>query len=148
MLILPRKQLLAGIFCFLLGSFVCWRGYGYSIGTLSNIGAGLFPFILGVILMLCGLGVSLQALRGVDSSFTIAVRPYLIIPGAIMVFALAISHVGVLPAVLLTTLVSSFASGRSRILETLVLGGVLMALVYVVFILILRIPIEPFIWRL
>jgi hypothetical protein len=135
MLTLPRKQLLAGVFCILLGAFVSWRGYDYSIGTLSNIGAGFFPFMLGAILMLCGIGVSLQALRNLDSSITIAIRPYLMIPGA-------------LPAVFLTTLVASFASGKSRIWETLVLAGVLVALVYVIFILILHIPLDPVMWRL
>jgi hypothetical protein len=148
MLTLPRKRLLAGVFCILLGAFVSWRGYDYSIGTLSNIGAGFFPFMLGVTLVLCGIGISLQALRNLDSSITIAIRPYLMIPGAIVVFALTISRFGVLPAVFLTTLVASFASGKSRIWETLVLAGVLVALVYVIFILILRIPLDPVMWRL
>ena len=123
MLTLPRKNLLAGLFCVLLGAFVAWRGYGYSIGTLSNVGPGFFPFVLGSILVLCGLGVGAQALRVPDVSVSMNLRPYLAIPGAIILFALTINRLGVIPAV-----------------------G-LVVLVYGIFVMILRIPLDPIAWR-
>lgn len=147
MLTLPGKNLLAAAFCILLGGYVAWGGWGYSIGTLSNIGPGFFPFALGSILVLCGLGVGAQALREVDAAVSMSLRPYLAIPGAIILFALTINRLGVIPAVVLTTAVASLADRSSTVRGTLLLVAGLVVLVYVVFVMILRIPLDPITWR-
>ena len=145
---IPRKNLLAGFFCILVGICIVWRGFAYSIGTLSNIGPGFLPFLLGSILLICGVGISIQAARRTDAPFRINLRPYLAIPGAVIVFAGSMEFFGVLPAVALTTLAASLADPDSSLIGTAALALALMVLVYVVFILILRIPIQPFAWRL
>lgn len=148
MLTLPRPNLLAGLVCILLGGFVAWRGYGYSIGTLDNIGPGLFPAILGAVLLLCGVGLCIQAIReGDDRRVEIALRSYLAIPGAIVLFALTIDRFGVLPSVVVATVVASFASSENSWRSTAVVACLLMALVYTVFIAVLGIPLEPYMWR-
>ncbi|MGF7159356.1 uncharacterized membrane protein YidH (DUF202 family) [Rhodoligotrophos appendicifer] len=148
MLTLPRKTLLAGLVCMMLGAFVAWRGYDYSIGNLSHVGAGFFPAVLGLILVASGIGLAIQGLRiRKEAGPVINLRSYLTIPGAVIVFALTINRFGLLPAVALATAISSLADPDMSKRSILFLTIGLMVLTYIVFVLILQIPLTPVMWR-
>ncbi|WP_137388515.1 tripartite tricarboxylate transporter TctB family protein [Rhodoligotrophos defluvii] len=148
MLTLTRKTLLAGFICVLLGAFVAWHGAGYSIGTLGEVGAGLFPAALGGLLLLIGLALLGQAFlaMGEDTGISLNLRPYIAIPGALAAFALTIDRFGMLPAVALTTVIASLADPNSSKIGTLLLALGLMALTYVLFVLVLQIPLAAVRW--
>lgn len=144
---LPRKNLIAGLFCILLGAFITWNGSGYGIGTLERPDPGFLPVILGSILLLCGGGITIGALRQSDTDIKINLRPYVAIPLALVLFALMIDRFGLVPSVAVTTLVSSLGQRNQSLLGVLALTGMLVVFTYAVFVLVLNMPLEPFMWR-
>ena len=64
-----------------------------------------------------------------------------------IVFALTINRFGLLPAVALATAISSLADPDMSKRSILFLTIGLMVLTYIVFVLILQIPLTPVMWR-
>ncbi|WP_161142771.1 tripartite tricarboxylate transporter TctB family protein [Propylenella binzhouense] len=147
MLTLPRKNLLAGLFCILLGAFIAWRGRSYGIGTLEAPDPGFFPVALGTILFLCGVGLSIGALKQPDVGVELNLRPYLLIPAALVLFAVTIDRFGLIPSVALVTIVATLSLRGHSLRAVLFLTCCMIALVYVVFVLMLSMPLKPFMWR-
>lgn len=105
------------------------------LGRMSKMGPGLFPAALGVILALIGLAILIPALfRAGRYPVRPEFGPTAAVAGAIFVFALCAKPFGLVPAVMLMTLVASIADGRTKIWMALLLGIFLAALCSLIFV--------------
>jgi hypothetical protein len=116
------------------------------VGNLARMGPGLFPAALGGLLCIFGAVVAVPALfrQGTLPSFD--ARPFLFVLASILIFGLAIRPLGVAPAVVLLTLVSTLAERRMSWWGALILAAVLATIAVLVFNVGLDIPVEAVRW--
>lgn len=89
------------------GAFLIWQGMGYRFGVLARIGPGFFVVVVGVGIVAVS---AILVLRpppppavGEDAP-SIALRPLILLPTAVLVFALGLQRMGIVPTTLAMTL--------------------------------------------
>jgi hypothetical protein len=154
-----QKDFYSGaMFVVIGGGFAVWSYLGYRIGTGLRMGPGYFPFALGILLAVLGVIIAVKALM--DGSVAaarigaVAWRPLLLIITANLLFGVAIGGlpsiglppVGLIAGIFVVTFVASLAGDEFQFFEVFVVSGVLAALSYLAFIVVLRlqIPVWPF----
>jgi hypothetical protein len=142
-----RKNLLAGLFTLALGGFVVWNSAGYRIGSLTAMGPGFFPLVLGIILVLIALGIVVGGLRGDEGFAALKLRPLLIIPGAIAMFALLVDRIGFVVPAFLTMMAAGLADRQADKKALVVLAVVLVAAAYAIFAIALGMPVRLLMWN-
>lgn len=121
----------------------------YSMGTSARPGAGYFPLLLSVIMALLGAVILFKSLvietEGGDPVGKIAWRPLLVIVGAIVVFGLTITTLGMITAIPILVILTSFAGDDFRWGSVLISAVVLTLASWAIFVwgLGLVIPIWP-----
>lgn len=143
-----RRNLFAGMFTLVFGALVVWQSSGFSLGTPQRMGPGFFPMALGVVLLVVGAALILQALKSDEAMPQIRLRPLIVIPAALAVFAVLIDRVGFVVSALAVVLIAGFAEKRPRLVPLTILSLVLLAITYAIFIVILGVPFRLFAWRL
>lgn len=115
----------------------------YPLGSLGRMGPGMFPAALGAVLAALGLILTLQALRRQGSRPDIRVFSPILILASVAVFALLMSPFGMIPAIVMSTIIASLAELRVRAGQIGLLCLVLSVFAPVVFVycLGLRIPL-------
>ena len=116
--------------------------WGYGIGTPARMGRGFFPFsfgIAGMVLALLIMARSLIVPGGMQQ--TLHKRPVIFVAAGVLAFGLLIETAGLGPAVFVTTVLSSFADSEARLTGSVVLGLVLTAGIWVVFVYLLGLQI-------
>lgn len=127
-------NILSGAVLTAIGAFYAiYAGTNYPIGTMRQIGPGLFPVALGVILCALGLVLFVTALTRQGTLPRLGLMTPLLVLVAVGAFALAIRSLGLIPAVVATTVIASLAELRFRILSTVVLCLVLSLFSWLVF---------------
>lgn len=85
----------------------------FEFGSTAEPGPGFFPIVLSTLLILIGIAVALSVfLREADLISAVAIRPFIMITCAVIVFALCIERFGLVPSVFVTAIVASFARAR------------------------------------
>jgi len=138
-----RQDLIGGLLSVALGVFALVTASSYPMGTLLRMGPGFFPSTIAVLIILLGFALIGAALRSRpnQSSVNIRFRPVLMIGLGIVLFALLLERAGLIPATLALVLVSSLAEPRWQPGRALLLALAMTALVYVIFIIVLQIPV-------
>ncbi|MCD1627271.1 MAG: tripartite tricarboxylate transporter TctB family protein [Paracoccaceae bacterium] len=131
--ILQSKDFLAGLAAVLIGFFVIVTTSGYGFGTPRQMGPGFFPLTLGVMLSLLGVVIALGALRRQEKLPKLNLRPYILVPFAILIFALLIPRVGFGPAGVATVMLAGIAEPDTRKLHLLLLAMGLVPAVWLLF---------------
>lgn len=94
----------------------------YPMGSAMRMGPGYFPAILGGLLILTGLALALRAFRlQGDPVGTWAVRPLLLVHGAVVAFALLVQPLGLVVATLALVVLSRLGGWDARAGEVAVL---------------------------
>lgn len=115
-------DLIGGVLVALVGLFVCFYALAhYRIGTPQNMGPGYFPASLGGVTAVIGLVIVAMSFRVSASIPEIAWLSALWIFVSLIGFITGMIWFGMLPAVALTVIFSSFADKDSRPLETVFL---------------------------
>ena len=119
-----------------------------SLGTLRNMGPGMFPLGLGGLLFLIGLGIFVPALLQSEKVKIppINLRALAAVLAAVGAFALLIDKMGLFPAIIASTVISSLAVPGNRPLAVFLLCAGLMLIAWVIFILVLHLPILLWPW--
>jgi hypothetical protein len=141
------RTLIGAVLTILVGTVALIDAARYPMGTLLRMGPGYFPTVVSVLIIGFGAILLLQAFRpepAVASGFV--VRPVLMIPLGIVLFAVLLHRFGLAPAVLALVIVSSLSEPTFRPARSLALALGMLALIYVVFILILRLPFPLVTW--
>jgi len=117
-----KKDFWAGMMFLGIGAVAIIASRSYPLGTTLRMGPGYFPTMLGGILILFGIYI---LVRGVLSNEKIpgnwSPRALIVLPLSMVLFGLAMYHLGFIPAIVVLIFASS-ASGRGfRFLHILLL---------------------------
>jgi hypothetical protein len=138
-----RQDLVGGLLTVALGVFALVTAVSYPMGSLLRMGPGFFPSGIAALIILLGLGLIAAAMRPrpQQASPGIQLRSVLMIGLGVLLFALLLERAGLVPATFALVLISSLAEPRWRPLRATVLAVAMTVLVYLIFIVILQIPV-------
>jgi hypothetical protein len=109
------RDVLAGAIFIALGLVFLVGALSLERGTAFRMGPGYFPLVLAGLLMLIGAAIALRALREEELAIIMHAVPWrglALILAAPVLFGLTVRGLGLLPAIALVALISSFASRR------------------------------------
>lgn len=137
-------SLLGGLFFVAVGAWFATGSLGLPLGTVTHMGPGYFPLSLAVIIMVLGLLIAVQDFRQRMVVPTVDWRPLALVSASILGFAFGIRYLGLVPAIVLTVLISSLAASPLRMGGALVLAVVLSLVAWLIFTLGLGLALPPF----
>jgi hypothetical protein len=138
-----RQDLIGGLLSVALGAYALAEASTYPMGSLLRMGPGLFPCMIAALIIALGAVLIINAMRRRPPAEgpEIRIRSVVTIGVAILLFALLLERVGLIPATALLVLVSSLAEPQWRPRRAIALAVGVTALVYVIFVVILHIPV-------
>jgi Tripartite tricarboxylate transporter TctB family. len=129
-----RTNVVCGVFFVVAGLFFAIQSLDLEIGTAFRMGPGYFPLILSGLLVLLGVVIIVSAFRSAGEPLgDIAWRGIVLILIAPIVFGLTVRGLGFVAAIFLTTMVASFASARMTVVPAVVLSVLVTLFAVVVF---------------
>lgn len=139
------KDILAGGVFVALGIAFATGALAYDIGTALRMGPGYVPLVYGAILVALGIAVVLKGFLAGEGEPTggVDARAVILITAALIFFGLTIRGLGVVGALLGTSLLAAFARSATSARDVLLIAVGLTAFSVVVFIvaLQLRLPL-------
>lgn len=136
----------SGIFFTGFGAFVIWQSLQYPLGRAAQMGPGYFPLVIGCLLVLVGLAVTAKAITsGGPRTLPFEWRAAGIVTIAILASALLLLTAGLLVAIPVLVIVSSFAAAELHWRTTILTAVFLTAMAWLIFIVGLGLRI-PLIW--
>ena len=142
--LLTNKDFLAGLLFLSVGALGLWLSRDYSIGTALRMGTGYVPRLLCWIMVVLGAIIILMGLRSGDrliGEAPLRLRPLVLIPASLVVFALTVERLGLLLAGTILILIGGLGSAASRPLEVVASAIVLVLFVWGCFVWALGLPI-------
>lgn len=119
-------NLICGLLLIATGLFFAYQSIELELGTALRMGPGYFPFILACALILFGAIILVQSMRLEGAPVgALAWRGMFFILPAPVFFGLTVRGLGFVPAIFITALIASFASGRMKPLTAFVLSAAL-----------------------
>ena len=113
----------------------------YPFGTVLRMGPGYFPRVLGGILVLFGIYLTILGLRGNETiQGGWSPRALILLPLSMILFGVLVEHAGFIPAMVALVFGSAAAGREFKLVEVVLLTGVLTALSVAVFIWLLGLP--------
>ena len=134
----------AGVALLALSGFVLAVSSTYPMGSATAMGPGYIPRLLGVCLALLSLGIIVTGRRTSRRLTPVRWRPFAAVCGSLLVFALLVRPLGLLPTTFALGVVASLAEPPFKPLHTLAIGAGISVLAYLIFIVMLELPIRPF----
>jgi hypothetical protein len=141
---LARKDVLAGLMFMTVALLGLWTSRDYPVGTAVRMSTGYVPRLLCWILLVLGAAVSLQGYRAAAQERGIilgAWRPLIFVPASLVVFAFAMSQLGLVAATLLLIGTGSLAGREVSWREVLSAALLLLLLTLAIFVWGLGLPI-------
>jgi putative tricarboxylic transport membrane protein len=144
-----RKDVLAGLMFMAIAALGLWVSRNYPIGTALRMSTGYVPRLLCWVLLLLGGAVLISGIRNAEAERQrekdVRWRPLILIPAALVAFALSIERLGIVVAGALLIGISGLASRDLRIIEVGLAGIVLILATWAIFVwgLGLTIPVWP-----
>ena len=127
-------------------AFSWYAAASYDLGTLRRLGPGAFPAGLGIVLAIFGMALVVPALCRPGAKLQVRVWTPIFVLSGVAAFALALRPLGLIPAVVLVVVISSFAELRIRPVSLAIMCTVLCLVAWLVFVVALRIPVPLFRW--
>jgi hypothetical protein len=139
------KDFWSGVMLIAIGATALYIGRDYPFGTALRMGAGFFPLVLGAMLVLFGVYFVLRGLRSSDRiEGNWSPRALVILPLAFVLFGVLMQHAGFVPALFVLVVGSAAAGTEFKLVEVLVLAGLLTVLCVALFIWALGLPYPLF----
>lgn len=115
--------------------------FEYPMGTSSRMGPGYFPFVLGLLMGALGLLIMVQSLATSGEPIAkFAWRPLIWVLGAFVVFGLTAKIAGLVIAIILLVVISSYGGHEFKWKEALISSAILAAASVGVFVWGLKLP--------
>ncbi len=136
-----NRDVWAGLMFIGTGAAALFVAREYPFGTALRMGPGYFPRVLGGILILFGICVTITGLRRrerIQGGWSL--RALILLPLSMVAFGVLVEHAGFIPAMVALVLGSAAAGRDFRLVEVLLLTGLLTALSVAVFIWALGLP--------
>jgi hypothetical protein len=137
-----NRELLAGIFLLVSAAIAYYGAWPLDAGSMSGVGAGLMP--KAVAIGVAAFGVYLVGLGAFGSSERIdgfSFRGIIFVLGAILAFAATVRPLGLLVAGPLSMIIAAIADPDTRPVEIVVFTASMTVACYLLFKLLLRLPI-------
>ncbi len=136
--VLEKRDLIGGVLMALVGGGIAlYSATNYGLGTARLMGAGLFPTALGVILATLGIIIALAGSRVRSPIAPFDARRFVIVLGSLGAFIFVARYFGMIPGLVVLVVASTFAVDRmsiaSRLILTLVLVGIAVAVFHFFF---------------
>lgn len=144
-----QRDFWSGLMFMAAGVAFAWAASGYAVGSAARMGPGYFPLMLGVLLAVLGAVITLQAMTiETEDGEPVAAwdwRSIVLVLGAVSLFGALLVPAGLIVALVVLVVVSSFASHEFGWRATLINAVVLVALCLVTFVwgLKLQFPLLP-----
>lgn len=143
--IIRNREVQSGALLLLVAAFFLITGRGYEFGTFDMMGPGFVPLSLAALMAVLGAALIMWGARAATPEDTnpfagFAVRPTVLVLGAIGLFALALPYLGYLIACALLVLVGGLAAPDRRLVEVMVSAVLIPAITGLVFIVVLGLP--------
>ncbi len=136
-----NKDLWAGAMLIATGAATMIIARNYAFGTTLRMGPGYFPTVLGGILILFGLYLVVSGLRSTDEiQGSWPLRAMIVLPLALVLFGVLMTHAGFLPALLVLIFGSALAGPQFRLVEVLLLSAALSVVSVALFVWVLGLP--------
>lgn len=140
-----RKLTIGGIF-FAFGAAGIALALGYNLGTPTQVGPGGFPLILSIILAALGLA---SVIQGVLAPYAGGIgswraRAIYLVPLAVVFFGVTVERLGLIAAIVGTTIIAGLANPTIRVLEIAIMCAVLAIFGAAVFVYGLDLPFSLF----
>ena len=133
--VLDNKDFWSGLMLIVIGGGAVLIARNYPFGSTLRMGPGYFPIMLGSILVLFGLFFVARAVRNTEKIEPgWSPRALIIIPLALVLFGILMTHAGFVPALLVLIFGSAAASTEFKLGEVLLLSVGLTAFCVLVFI--------------
>ena len=146
---LNRRDVLAGLLFMAIAILGLWVSRDYAVGTALRMSTGYVPRLLLWTLLLLGSAILISGVRSADEDGDLAPggswRPIIIIPAALVAFALSLERFGLVVACALLIGIASLADRSLRLAEVVAAGILLTLITWVIFVwgLGLTIPVWP-----
>ena len=141
------QDVLCGLMFIIIGIGGVWIGWDYPRGTSVRLGTGVFPALLSWGLIIIGAIVFVQGMLVSGPPLgRIAWRPVIMIAIAASAFAVLIETAGLLTATLVMMIIAAFAGENHSMREFTIFSVIMLIMAWVMFILILDMPIKVFPW--
>lgn len=115
-MIANRKDLICGLVFIVIGLLFAVGTKDLDVGTATRMGPGYFPLVLCGMLILLGLIISAKSFGKPDADFgVIPWRALLLILPATVFFGYTLRDIGLMPAVFIVALASSFSSSKMTV---------------------------------
>lgn len=138
-----RKDFYAGLIFLFFGLFTLAINRSYPMGTATRMGPGFFPFLLGIIVALLGFLIATCSLMGkVEGVHPLAMRPLVLVLGAVIVFAILVQPLGLVLGILVLVVISSLGGPEFHLRDVVILYFVLAAMAVGVFVYGLGLPFK------
>ena len=119
----------------LLGLYVAYSGQQIGVGTPRRMGPGFLPMAVGVSLAALSLGIFWELSRlGGRSAMDVPLRPLVLIPLSMAVFAATVGPLGLIPATVLLVLIGAFADATMTAKRAALTAVALSVIGYLLFI--------------
>lgn len=139
------RDIVSGLALVVIGLAFAWYATDYRLGTVARVGPGFPPLVVGLIVAGLGAVIAIMgARRWVGPGERFSWRPFLTIIAAIALFAATVRSLGLVPATILLVVTATFATGRFHPRRVALLAASLTGLAYVIFVMILGLPIIVF----
>ncbi len=133
---------------FLLGLSVVFMvgGWQLGLGVPTRLGVGAFPFLTGAVLCVLSAFVCIAERKGDGLAEAPDWVALVAIAAALAVFAASVERVGLIPGVWATVIVASLPDRSLSFPGKAGLGLIVALACWGVFVVLLNLPIKPFVW--
>lgn len=138
---LDKAEFLSGALVIAIGAFFALGALDYRMGTLIRMGPGFVPYHLGLIVVVLGVLIMLSAFGRDEDLPYFDMRGVIFVGASIIAFGLLLPRTGLIPATIVTVMMSSFASPSLRLPMFPVLAAVVAFGAWLLFVKLLGLPI-------
>lgn len=141
------RDILGGVVLVGIGTFAAaYAVTRLSLGTISQMGPGMFPAALGCLLAALGVSILIPALFRTGEMPDVDIRSLMTVLVSIFAFAITVRPLGLIPAVVILTMVAVQADRKLSVLGSLVLAAGLSLTAALIFRIGLDIQVDVIAW--
>ncbi|MDQ3554549.1 MAG: tripartite tricarboxylate transporter TctB family protein [Chloroflexota bacterium] len=140
------RDVLAGLIFVAFGAAFAITATSYDLGTALRMGPGYFPLLVGGLTAFFGVLIIAKGLLVGESGEIgeIPWRAIALVVGAVLFFGFTVRGLGLVPAVFVTALMSSFASRKTTLMSGPLIAAGLAIVCVLVFVVALRLRVPLF----
>jgi len=137
---IKNADLIGGVALIVVGLYFFIGAFHFAIGSPSHMGPGFYPMVVSGAVLICAVVIVANSLRTAQLPHPVAVRPMLAVFAGIAAFGVSMSFFGFIPAAFLGVAVSAYGDRSATLKRAIILGIVTAFLAWIVFDLLLGLP--------